>query len=315
MLDGETKRDVNKTSASASKRSDRFAAMREMYAKARKYPRLTKEEELELILACQKDGNAAALDKLVKSFTHLVIGAVVKPWMLSNYEIAFEDMMIEGQMALVQSIRKFDPAKDLRLASYAKVNIEFRGMEFVRKMRSNLSLGSGTKDRKIYYRVLRARKLLSAAGVSHPDMGQIEQIARECDISARSVANMFNAVSNRSVSFDATDGDERAQGNLGSAPQTYLRAEDATPEETVVQDDLKEKRMSLVRECLHVLDERERDVIVERFFGEKAVPLSQLGERLDMTAEGVRLIQIKAFDKIRAAAREMAGDAAQEFGL
>lgn len=296
--------------------------MRRAYRLAMRYPRLTKEEESDLIRDYQETGNLKAADKLVRSFTHLVISTIAKPWKYSGYALPFDDVFAEGNMALLQSIKNFEPSHG-RLSTYARINIKYRTMEYLRKHSSTISYSSssGTRDRKVYFAVLRARKMAHALGHQATLTSCLEAEAVKAGVDMRSMEMMLTAIDRyKMVNLNHSPRSDTERGDCSDlvvytphVDTEFHMTQEETPEDTLINEDLQAKRLSMVRNCLHVLDERERLVVLERFFKDKAVTLSELKGRLGVSTEGVRLIQNRAIAKIRKAIVEKTHETGFEY--
>ena len=269
----------------------------EAYVQAvNRIPLLTPEKEHELALRFRREDDLEAARALVLSHLRVVV-SVARGYL--GYGLPHADLIQEGNIGLMKAVKRFDPARGVRLVSFALHWIRAEIHEYILRNWRIVKVATTKAQRKLFFN-LRSMK----QGPGPMSAGEIRRVARELDVKPEEVAEMETRLSGREVAFEADDADEEAY-----APVHYLAADPAA--EPLQQIEAREEERAAgegLRAALDALDERSRSIIEARWLNEKdPATLQELAARFNVSAERIRQLEAKALQKMRQA---MAGRAA-----
>ena len=265
----------------------------------RKFPMLAKDEEFMLAKAWREHEDSEAAHKLVTSHLRLVAKIAMG---YRGYGLPIGEVISEGNVGLMQAVKKFEPDKGFRLATYAMWWIRASIQEYILRSWSLVKMGTTAAQKKLFFNLRKAKSQISAFqdGDLHPD--QVSQIATKLGVLDEEVISMNRRLSGPDASLNAP---LRADGE--SEWQDWLADDTAVSQETQLADD-EEKgiRMSLLQEAMEELTDREKHILTERRLKDDPVTLEELAGQYGVSRERVRQIEVRAFEKLQKAMRAAA---------
>jgi len=256
----------------------------------RAFPLLEAEEEFMLARRWVDYEDTEAAHRLVTSHLRLVAKIAIG---YRHYGLPVADLISEGNIGLMRAVKKFDPDRGFRLATYAMWWIKASLNEFVLNSWSMVKIGTLAAQKKLFFnlRRIKSRLRLLESGDLAPE--HVTAIARELSVDESDVISM-----NRRMA--ARDGSLNLQVGEGGAEIQDLLADDADNQETAYgrREELDKGRV-LIREALGGLTEREREIFVERRLRDDPATLEELGLRYGVSRERIRQIEVKAFEKVK----------------
>ncbi|UDF04814.1 RNA polymerase sigma factor RpoH [Asticcacaulis sp. AND118] len=261
----------------------------------RKFPMLAKDEEFMLAKRWAEHADPKAAHRLVTSHLRLVAKIAMG---YRGYGLPIGEVISEGNVGLMQAVKKFDPDKGFRLATYAMWWIKAAIQEYVLRSWSLVKMGTTAAQKKLFFNLRKVKSEISALEEGDLRHEQVEQIATKLGVSNDDVISMNRRMSSPDSSLNAplraSEGDSEWQDWL---------ADDTTPsQETVLADSEEYKlRMSLLEEAMGELNDRERAILMARRLQENPTTLEELAERFGVSRERVRQIEVRAFEKLQKA--------------
>lgn len=266
--------------------------------KIRAFPVLSHEQELSLAKRWRDTQDLKAAHVLVTSHLRLVAKMALK---FRGYGLPMADMIAEGNMGLMQAVKKFDPDKGFRLSTYAMWWIKASMQEFVLHSWSMVKIGTTSAQKKLFFNLRRLKgKMLAHDGEENSHdltMAQAEQIAAHLSVTPREVYEMNGRMAANDHSLNAhVSGDvERIEWQDTLVDQTN------SPEYALVEADEYDKRKSSLNKAMRLLNEREKEIFTARRLTDPALTLEELSVMHNISRERVRQIENKAFEKVQEA--------------
>ena len=264
----------------------------------RKFPMLEPEEEYMLAKRWVDHEDTEAAHKMVTS--HLRLAAKIAMG-YRGYGLPIGEVISEGNVGLMQAVKKFDPDKGFRLATYAMWWIRASIQEYILRSWSLVKMGTTAAQKKLFFNLRKAKSQISAfeEGDLHPE--HLAAIATKLGVTEEEVTNM-----NRRLGGDASlNAPLRADGE--SEWQDWLADDTAVSQETqLAEDEEKGIRMSLLQEAMEELTDREKHILTERRLKDDPVTLEELAGQYGVSRERVRQIEVRAFEKLQKAMRAAA---------
>ena len=256
----------------------------------RAFPVLAAEEEFMLAKRWVDYEDTGAAHKLVTSHLRLVAKIAMG---YRHYGLPMADLISEGNVGLMRAVKKFDPDKGFRLSTYAMWWIKASLNEFVLNSWSLVKIGTLAAQKKLFFnlRRIKSRLKLLEAGDLAPE--HVTAIARELDVDESDVVSMNRRMAGRDSSLNVP------LGESGTEAVTLL-PDDSEDQETAYahREEMTQGR-TLIAQALDTLNEREREIFVERRLRDEPVTLEELGSRYGVSRERIRQIEVKAFEKVR----------------
>ena len=252
-------------------------------AQLRETPLLSKEQEEELFHRLQNSEDVDAARKLVMSHLRFVVH-IAKSY--KGYGLPLLDIIQEGNVGLMKAVKKFDPSKKVRLLSFAIYWIRAEIHEFVLKNWRIVKVATTKAQRKLFFK-LRSKKT-SSNWLSEQEANDI---ASELNVDSKTVKLMESRLSGTDVAFDPVEEDENAPAGYltqNTNPLSVLEMQDS--------DDDNSKKLNL---ALNKLDERSRDIILQRFLSEKKPTLDELSKKYCVSKERIRQIEEKSLNTLK----------------
>ncbi|WP_295192913.1 RNA polymerase sigma factor RpoH [uncultured Brevundimonas sp.] len=264
----------------------------------RRFPMLEPQQEYMLAKRYHEHGDLKAAHELVTSHLRLVAKIAMG---YRGYGLPIGEVVSEGNVGLMQAVKRFDPDKGFRLATYAMWWIKAAIQEYILRSWSLVKMGTTANQKKLFFNLRKAKSQISAfeEGDLHPE--HLAAIATKLGVTEEEVTNM-----NRRLGGDASlNAPLRADGE--SEWQDWLADDTAVSQETQLADD-EEKgiRMSLLQEAMEELTDREKHILTERRLKDDPVTLEELAGQYGVSRERVRQIEVRAFEKLQKAMRAAA---------
>ena len=269
----------------------------------KKFPVLTAEQEYMLAkrYAEHEDQDAAA--QLVTSHLRLVAKLAMG---YRGYGLPVADLISEGNVGLMQGVKKFEPDRGFRLATYAMWWIKASIQEFILRSWSLVKMGTTAAQKKLFFNLRRMKKNLDAYedGDLHPD--DVAKIAKDLGVSETEVVNMNRRMM---MGGDGSLNTPMRSGEEGSGEwQDWLTDDRPLQDETVADAEEADLRHAMLAEAMSSLNERERHILTERRLTENPQTLEELSQVYDVSRERIRQIEVRAFEKLQKAMMRIAGD-------
>jgi len=271
----------------------------------RKFPMLEPEEEYMLAKAWAERQDSEAAHRLVTS--HLRLAAKLAMG-YRGYGLPQAEVISEANVGLMQAVKRFDPEKGFRLATYAMWWIRASIQEYILRSWSLVKLGTTSAQKKLFFNLRKAKAKIGALeeGDMRPDV--VKKIATDLGVTEAEVISMNQRMAGADASLNATVG---AEGEGSMQWQDWLEDEDADQAGDYERRDELDARRELLVQAMDVLNERERDILTQRRLSDETVTLEDLSAAYDVSRERIRQIEVRAFEKLQKRMRALA----QERGM
>jgi RNA polymerase sigma-32 factor len=267
----------------------------------RKFPMLAKDQEFMLAKRWQEHEDPDAAHQLVTSHLRLVAKIAMG---YRGYGLPIGEVISEGNVGLMQAVKKFDPDKGFRLATYAMWWIRASIQEYILRSWSLVKMGTTAAQKKLFFNLRKAKSEISALqeGDMHPD--QVSTIATKLGVLNEEVISMNRRLSGGDASLNSP-----MRADSESEWQDWL-VDDKTPSQETVVADTQEKtlRMGLLEEAMTELTDRERHILTERRLKDEPTTLEELASQYGVSRERVRQIEVRAFEKLQKSMKAAAMD-------
>jgi len=265
----------------------------------RKFPMLEPEEEYILAKRWVESQDSGAAHRLVTS--HLRLAAKIAMG-YRGYGLPQAEVISEANVGLMQAVKRFDPEKGFRLATYAMWWIRASIQEYILRSWSLVKLGTTSAQKKLFFNLRKAKSRIGALEEGDLRPENLARIAHDLNVTEDEVVSMNRRLSGGDASLNATIGDEDG----GSQWQDWLEDESADQAGDYAERNELSTRMALLTEAMDVLNDRERDVLAERRLSDDPATLEDLSERYGVSRERIRQIEVRAFEKLQARMTELA---------
>ncbi|WP_172272683.1 RNA polymerase sigma factor RpoH [Caulobacter sp. RHG1] len=265
----------------------------------RKFPMLPKDEEFMLAQRWKEHQDSDAAHKMVTSHLRLVAKIAMG---YRGYGLPIGEVISEGNVGLMQAVKKFEPDKGFRLATYAMWWIRASIQEYILRSWSLVKMGTTAAQKKLFFNLRKAKSQIAAfqEGDLRPD--QVSAIATKLGVLDSEVISMNRRLSGPDASLNAP-----LRSDSESEWQDWLADDDQVSQETMVaENEEKSLRMSLLEEAMVELTDRERHILTERRLKDDPTTLEELAAQYGVSRERVRQIEVRAFEKLQKNMREAA---------
>ena len=266
----------------------------------RKFPLLEPEQEYMLAKRWVDHGDASAAHQMVTS--HLRLAAKIAMG-YRGYGLPQAEVISEANVGLMQAVKRFDPEKGFRLATYAMWWIRASIQEYILRSWSLVKLGTTSAQKKLFFNLRKAKSKIGALEEGDLRPENLAQIARDLNVSEKEVTDMNRRLSGGDASLNATVGSD---GDSTSQWQDWLEDEDADQASAYAENQELDARRAMLMSAMDALNEREKDILIHRRLQDEPVTLEELSERYDVSRERVRQIEVRAFEKLQARMRDLA---------
>lgn len=264
----------------------------------RKFPMLEPGEEYMLAKRWQEHEDKDAAEKLVTSHLRLVAKIAMG---YRGYGLPIGEVVSEGNVGLMQAVKRFEPDKGFRLATYAMWWIRASIQEYILRSWSLVKMGTTAAQKKLFFNLRRTKSQLQALEEGDLKPEHVKKIATKLGVTEEEVISM-----NRRLSGDASlNAPVRADAETGEW-QDWLVDETPSQEERLVESDEMNRRKSYLSSAMAVLNERERQVFEARRLREEPVTLEELSAEFGVSRERIRQIEVRAFEKVQKAVQSSA---------
>ena len=259
----------------------------------RRFPVLEPEEEYMLAKSWRNDENTAAAQTLVTS--HLRLAAKIAMG-YRGYGLPIEDVISEANVGLMQAVKRFDPEKGFRLATYALWWIKASITEYIMRSSSLVKLGTTGAQKKLFFnlRKIKSRLGIETSGDMMPD--DVKKIAETLNVTEEEVISMNRRMSAPDASLNLP---ARQDEDNSSELQDLIADSAIGPEEEIAERNEAAVRHEMLFDALVVLNDREKDIFLERRLQESPTTLEKLAEKYGVSRERIRQIENRAFEKIQ----------------
>jgi RNA polymerase sigma-32 factor len=264
----------------------------------RRFAMLERGQEYELAKRWRERGDRDAANQLVTS--HLRLAAKVAMG-YRGYGLPVSEIISEGNIGLMQALNRFEPEKGFRFSTYAIWWIRASIQDYILRSWSLVKIGTTANQKKLFFKLRSAKSKIAAleSGDLHPD--QVASIAKSFDVTNQDVVDM-----NRRLGGDKSiNAPLRQDGETGEW-QDHLVDQSPSPEAIVVDQDEKEHQHKALIAAIDVLEGRERRIFEARHLADEPLTLEELAAQFNVSRERIRQIEVRAFEKVRKAARNLA---------
>jgi RNA polymerase sigma-32 factor len=265
----------------------------------RKFPLLEPEEEYMLAKRWVDHQDTQAAHKMVTS--HLRLAAKIAMG-YRGYGLPQAEVISEANVGLMQAVKRFDPEKGFRLATYAMWWIRASIQEYILRSWSLVKLGTTSAQKKLFFNLRKAKAKVGALEEGDLRPENLAQIAKDLSVSEAEVISMNRRLSGGDASLNATVGSEEG----GSQWQDWLEDEDSDQAGDYAEKNEFDTRYALLTQAMSALNEREKDVLTKRRLAETPVTLEELSEAYGVSRERIRQIEVRAFEKLQERMRDLA---------
>jgi RNA polymerase sigma-32 factor len=268
----------------------------------RKFPMLEPEEEYMLAKRWVDHEDSGAAHRLVTS--HLRLAAKIAMG-YRGYGLPQAEVISEANVGLMQAVKRFDPEKGFRLATYAMWWIRAAIQEYILRSWSLVKLGTTSAQKKLFFNLRKAKARIGALEEGDLLPENVAQIAHDLGVTEDEVVSMNRRLSGGDASLNAMVG---GGGDSDSVTQwqDWLEDEDADQAGAYEARNELESRRELLIEAMKVLNERERDILIQRRLQDETITLEDLSSQYDVSRERIRQIEVRAFDKLQQRMQELA---------
>tara|TARA_A100001011_G_scaffold107734_1_gene114297 strand:- start:1213 stop:2079 length:867 start_codon:yes stop_codon:yes gene_type:complete len=259
----------------------------------KKFPMLSLEEEYSLAKAWVEEGCRSSAHKLVTS--HLRLAAKIAMG-YRGYGLPISEVVSEANVGLMQAVKRFDPEKGFRLATYAIWWIKANIQEYILKSWSLVKMGTTSAQKKLFFNLRKLKNKIGALEDGDLLPENVEEIARQLHVPEDDVVAMNRRMIGGDVSLNATI---KSDGETEEEWQSLLADQSEDHVEKFVHSDETRERRAILMKSLNVLNDREKSIILDRRLKEPPLTLEQLSEKHGISRERVRQIENKAIDKLK----------------
>jgi RNA polymerase sigma-32 factor len=266
----------------------------------RKFPLLEPEQEYMLAKRWVDHQDAGAAHQMVTS--HLRLAAKIAMG-YRGYGLPQAEVISEANVGLMQAVKRFDPEKGFRLATYAMWWIRASIQEYILRSWSLVKLGTTSAQKKLFFNLRKAKAKVGALEEGDLRPENVAQIAKDLSVSEDEVIDMNRRLSGSDASLNATVGSD---GEGATQWQDWLEDEDSDQADAYAERNELDARRSLLAQAMTVLNDREKDILMQRRLAETPVTLEELSESYGVSRERIRQIEVRAFEKLQDRMRELA---------
>ncbi len=269
----------------------------------KKYPVLTAEQEYMLAKRYAEHEDPEAASQLVSSQLRLVAKIAMG---YRGYGLPVSDLISEGNVGLMQGVKKFEPDRGFRLATYAMWWIKASIQEYILRSWSLVKMGTTAAQKKLFFNLRRMKKQLEAYDDTDLSPEDLTKIATDLGVPEQEVINMNRRMM---MGGDGSLNTPMRGGEEGSGEwQDWLTDDRPLQDETVADAQEAEVRHEMLVEAMDALNEREQHILTERRLTEKPQTLEELSQVYDVSRERIRQIEVRAFEKLQKAMQRIAGE-------
>ena len=257
----------------------------------KKFPMLDAEEEYMLAKNWKENGNLQSAHKLVTSHLRLVAKIAMG---YRGYGLPVNELISEGNIGLMQAVKKFDPDKGFRLATYAMWWIKASIQEYVLRSWSLVKMGTTTAQKKLFFNLKKLKNQIAPGQDGDLKDDQVNEISKRLDVDSQEVINMNRRMMGQEKSLnDPIKVGEKEEW------QDWLVDDSLDQELVISQKQEYEDKKELLNDAMKILNEREKEIIIARRLNETPKTLEDLSKKYKISRERIRQIETKAFEKLQ----------------
>ena len=256
----------------------------------KKFPMLDAEEEYMLAKNWKETGNLKAAEKLVTSHLRLVAKIAMG---YKGYGLPVNEMISEGNVGLMQAVKKFKPEKGFRLTTYAMWWIKASIQEYILRSWSLVKIGTTTAQKKLFFNLKKLKNQIAPRSEGDLRDEHVSEIANKLNVSENEVVSMNRRLSGKEHSLNAPIGEH------GDQWQDWFADKEMDQELKFAQKEEMEQRRDLLKDSIKILNEREKDILYSRRLTDKPITLENLSKKFKISRERIRQIENKAFEKLQ----------------
>ncbi len=256
-----------------------------------KFPILTAEEEKKYAISFAETGDKEAAKMLIQSHLRLVVKMAGK---YRNYGLPIVDLVAEGNLGLMQAVKKFDVNKGFRFSTYAMWWIRAFMQDYVLRSWSLVKIGTTAAQKKLFFNLHKIKKRLGMTDATlAPD--QVARIAHDLNVSQKEVSDMSSRLAQGDTSLNKLVGDDDDAKEMVD----LMAADQVSQEEIAIQNQEKSRQESLFHQAFKTLNDREKDILFKRQMSDESLTLEELSQVYKVSRERIRQIEENAIRKIR----------------
>ena len=256
----------------------------------KKFPMLDAEEEYMLAKNWKTTGNIKAAEKLVTSHLRLVAKIAMG---YKGYGLPVNEMISEGNVGLMQAVKKFEPEKGFRLATYAMWWIKASIQEYILRSWSLVKIGTTTAQKKLFFNLKKIKNQIAPKSEGDLRDEHVSEIANKLDVSEEEVVSMNRRLSGKEFSLNSKVGED------GDEWQDWLEDKELDHDLRFAQKEEMEQRKDLLLDSIKILNNREKEILYARRLNEVPITLEDLSKKYKISRERIRQIENKAFEKLQ----------------
>ena len=256
----------------------------------KKFPMLAAEEEYMLAKNWKATGNVKSAEKLVTSHLRLVAKIAMG---YKGYGLPLNEMISEGNVGLMQAVKKFEPDKGFRLATYAMWWIKAAIQEYILRSWSLVKIGTTTAQKKLFFNLKKIKSQIAPDTEGDLRNEDVKNIAERLDVSENEVVSMNRRLAGKEHSLNAPIGED------GDEWQDWVIDQSMDQELKIAQQEEMEQRKDLLSESIKILNDREKEILYSRRLTDNPSTLEELSKKFKISRERIRQIENKSFEKLQ----------------
>ena len=259
-------------------------------AQIKKFPMLDAEEEYMLAKNWKTTGNLKSAEKLVTSHLRLVAKIAMG---YKGYGMPVNEMISEGNVGLMKAVKKFEPEKGFRLATYAMWWIKASIQEYILRSWSLVKIGTTTAQKKLFFNLKKIKNQIAPRSEGDLRDEHVAEIAKKLDVNKDEVVSMNRRLSGKEHSLNAPIGED------GDEWQDWVVDKEMDQELKFAQKEEMNQRKDLLKDSIKILNDREKEILYARRLNDKPTTLENLSKKYKISRERIRQIENKAFEKVQ----------------
>ena len=256
----------------------------------KKFPMLDAEEEYMLAKNWRNNGNIKAAEKLVTSHLRLVAKIAMG---YKGYGLPVNEMISEGNIGLMQAVKKFEPEKGFRLATYAMWWIKASIQEYILRSWSLVKIGTTTAQKKLFFNLKKLKNQIAPRSEGDLKDEHVSEIADKLNVSKEEVVSMNRRLSGKEHSLNSQIGED------GDEWQDWIVDKQMDQELKFAQKEELDQRKDLLKDSIKILNTREKEILYSRRLNDDPETLEELSKKYKISRERIRQIENKAFEKLQ----------------
>ncbi len=259
-------------------------------AQIKKFPMLDAEEEYMLAKNWKSTGNIKSAEKLVTSHLRLVAKIAMG---YKGYGLPVNEMISEGNIGLMQAVKKFEPEKGFRLATYAMWWIKASIQEYILRSWSLVKIGTTTAQKKLFFNLKKLKNQIAPTTEGDLRKEHVSEIADKLNVSEEEVVSMNRRLYGKEHSLNAQIGED------GDEWQDWIVDKEMDQELKLAQKEEMDQRKDLLKDSIKILNDREKEILYSRRLNDEPTTLEDLSKKYKISRERIRQIENKAFEKLQ----------------